>query len=317
MSTRSKTAHSSRWASPRRLAVSGTVVSLTLAGTLAAPFTGSATSAASAKHSGTVDVLYAGSFLDLMEQRIGPAFHKTTGYTVSGFSAGSSALASEIAGGTQVGDVFISASPRVNQSLEGASNGGWVSSYDEFGTSPLVLGYNRSSRFAEALRTTPWYDVVDRPGFLLGRTDPATDPKGVLAVDALSGVALSYDVPALGALATSTSNIFPETTLVGELQAGQLDAGFFYGVEAAAAHIKTVALTGTNLEAEYTVAVLNRAPHEAAAKAFVKFLLGANGRKILKANGVNPINPAKVVKYSAESSDVASSTRPTTTTTRS
>jgi molybdate/tungstate transport system substrate-binding protein len=159
--------------------------------------------------------------------------------------------------------------------------------------------------------------VVDRPGFLLGRTDPATDPKGVLAVDALSGVALSYDVPALGALATSTSNIFPETTLVGELQAGQLDAGFFYGVEAAAAHIKTVALTGTSLEAEYTVAVLNRAPHEAAAKAFVKFLLGANGRRILKENGVDPISPAKVVKHSAASTAVASSTRPTTTSTRS
>jgi molybdate/tungstate transport system substrate-binding protein len=285
------------------------VVALAVAGTLAAPFGAEVTSGAPLKHSGAVDVLYAGSLLDLMEQQIGPAFHKATGYTVSGFSAGSSALASEIVGGTQVGDVFISASPSVNQSLKGSSNGNWVSSYDEFATSPLVLGYNTSSRFAEALKTEPWYDVVDQSGFLLGRTDPATDPKGVLAVDALNGVALSYDVPALGALATSTSNVFPETTLVGELQAGQLDAGFFYGVEAAAAHIKTVALTGTSLGAKYTVAVLNRAPHEAAAKAFVKFLLGASGRKILKANGVDPINPAKVIKYSAAST--------TTTTTRS
>ena len=40
------------------------------------------------KASGPVDVLYAGSLLDLMQQKIGPAFHKATGYTVSGYSNG-------------------------------------------------------------------------------------------------------------------------------------------------------------------------------------------------------------------------------------
>jgi molybdate/tungstate transport system substrate-binding protein len=275
----------------------------------------SPSSAASPRSSGSVDVLYAGSLLDLMQNQIGPAFHRATGYTVSGFSAGSSALASEIAGGTQVGDVFISASPKVNQSLEGSSNGNWVSSYDEFATSRLVLGYNPASRFAKALKTRPWYDVVDLPGFLLGRTDPATDPKGVLAVDALSGVSLSYDVPPLAALATSNSNVFPETALVGELQASQLDAGFFYGVEAAAAHIRTVPLTGTSLEAQYTVAQLNRAPHAAAARAFVKFLLGTIGRKILGANGLKPIIPAQVVRHSSVPGGTTTTTTQSTTTT--
>jgi molybdate/tungstate transport system substrate-binding protein len=262
-------------------------------------FAGSAFATTAARgHSGSVDVLYAGSFLDLMQQQLAPAFHKATGYTVSGFSDGSSALASEIKGGTEVGDVFISASPTVNATLEGAANGSWVSSYDEFGRSPLVLGYNPDSKFARDLQTKPWYDVVDRSGFLLGRTDPATDPKGVLAVDALTGVGTSYDLPSLAALATSTSNVFAETSLVGELQAGQLDAGFFYAVEAAAAHIKTVPLTSTNLAAQYTVAVLKNAPHEAAAKAFVRFLIGASGQKILRANGITPISPARVFSIS-------------------
>ena len=261
-----------------------------------------------AKASGTVDVLYAGSFLDLMEQQIGPAFHKATGYTVSGFSAGSTALATEISGGTQVGDVFISASPAVNTSLEGSANGNWVSSYKEFGYSPLVLGYNPASKFAKALQTKPWYEVVDLPGFLLGRTDPTTDPKGVLAVDALTGVALSYDQPGLAPLASSSSNVFEETALVGDLQAGQLDAGFFYAVEAAAAHLKTVPLTGTQLSGQYTVAILNRAPHAAAAKAFVNFLLGPSGRKILKANGVTPISPALFFRASANSTTTTTTT---------
>jgi molybdate/tungstate transport system substrate-binding protein len=261
--------------------------------------TSRSSAATTTKHSGTVNVLYAGSFLDLMQQKLDPAFHNATGYTVSGISAGSSALASEISGGTVVGDVFISASPAVDATLQSAASGSWVTTYKEFARSPLVLGYNPASRFAKALKTKPWYDVVDLPGFLLGRTDPATDPKGVLAVDALTGVALSHDVPALAPLASSTSNIFQETSLVGELQAGQLDAGFFYAVEAAAAHINTVPLVGTSLAGQYTVAILKNAPHTAAARAFVKFLLGKSGQKILRANGVTPIIPVQAFTTSS------------------
>ena len=248
--------------------------------------------ASSARHSGTVNVLYAGSLLDLMQQQIGPAFHKATGYTVTGVSAGSSALATEIKGGTQVGDVFISASPTADSNLIGTANGNWVTTYQLFGRSPLVLGYNPGSTFVKSLLTQPWYNVVTQPGFLLGRTDPATDPKGVLAVDALTGVALSYNVAGLAALSTSTSNVFAETSLVGELQAGQLDAGFFYRVEAKAANLKTVPLVGTGLYAKYTIALLKNAPNAAAANAFISFILGKAGRAILKANGVTPIVPA-------------------------
>ena len=242
-----------------------------------------------------MDVLYAGSFLDLMQQSIAPAFHHATGYTVSGFSNGSTALASEIKGRTQVADVFISASPAADAALAGTKNGNWVSTYDNFASSPLVLGYNPSSKFAQDLKTKSWYDVVDLPGFRLGRTDPMTDPKGVLSVNALDAVAKHFNLPALRRLVSSTSNEFPETTLVGRLQAGQIDAGFFYAVEAASAHITTVPLAGTNFAGKYTVAIINRAPHQAAAAAFVKFLLSARGRALLVRNGVMPLNPPKVV----------------------
>ncbi len=289
---------------PWRLAaaVTATAVVATAVSGCAANSASSATTLG--KASGRVDVLYAGSLLDLMQQQIGPAFEKATGYTVSGFSAGSTALAGEIKGGTQQGDVFISASPAVNGTLEGSTNGDWVSWYAEFADSPLVLGYSSNSTFAHDLRTKPWYEVVDQPGFLLGRTDPATDPKGALAVEALTQAASKYSVPALNALATSDSNVFPETTLVGRLQAGQLDAGFFYGVEAAAGHIKTVPLVGTNLAGRYTITILNRAPHPTAARAFVAFLLGKDGHKILKANGVEPLNPPKVTGRSSVPSNL-------------
>jgi molybdate/tungstate transport system substrate-binding protein len=135
----------------------------------------------------------------------------------------------------------------------------------------------------------------------------------VLAVDALEGTALTHDIPALNALATSTSNIFPETALVGDLQAGQLDAGFFYGVEASAAKLKTVPLTGTDLFAQYTVAILNRAPHQVAARAFVKYLLSAAGQSILKKYGVTPVVPPIVTNASSSTSTTTTTSVTTTT----
>ncbi|MHB1712720.1 MAG: extracellular solute-binding protein, partial [Acidimicrobiales bacterium] len=204
------------------------------------------------------------------------------------------ALANEIKGGTQQGDVFISAAPQPNARLEGPANGSWVSWYAELATSPLVLGYYPESKFAGALKTTPWYDVVSRPGFMVGRTDPVTDPKGVLAVDALTTAASRYHKPALAAIATSSRNVFAESAMVGQLQAGELDAGFFYAVEAAAGHIPTVPLAGTHLVGTYTITILNRAPHAAAAQAFVSFLLSHRGQQILEQNGLSPVKPPLV-----------------------
>ncbi len=246
--------------------------------------------------SGPVDVLYAGSLVDLMTDDIGPGFHTATGYTFNGTSGDSGSLASEIKGKTVVGDVYISANPSKDVGLEGTSNGSWVSWYALFATSPLVLGYNPNSKFAQDLKTEPWYTVLAQPGILVGRTDPATDPKGVLAVTALQDAAKTYSLPALTTLSTESSDVYAENTLVGRLQAGQLDVGFFYGVEATAANIVTVPLTGvpSTLEAEYTISVLNNAPHLAAADAFVQYLLGAEGAAALAKEGLVTMKPLSV-----------------------
>ncbi len=239
-------------------------------------------------------VLYAGSLVDVMEKQIGPAFNSVTGYTFTGFSAGSTALATQIKGKVHVGDIFISASPTVNTSLEGAANGNWVSWYATFASSPLVIGYNPSSKFAADLKSKPWYEVVTEPGFLLGSTDPATDPKGKLANTAMTTAATAKNLPALATLAASKSIIFPEETLVGRLQAGQLDAGFFYSSEAKAAAIATVPVTGQDLKATYTVTVLNQAPDEAGAEAFIQYLLGPDGLAVLTHDGFNLTTPPTV-----------------------
>ena len=243
---------------------------------------------------GPVDVLYAGSLVNLMEKSIGPAFNRDTGYRFTGFAGGSKALAAEIKGKVRVADVFISASPAVNTSLMGAGNGQWLSWYATFARSSLVLGYSEQSRFAAQLRTRPWYSVITEPGFRLGRTDPATDPKGQFTIQALTEAAQRYNDPGLTRLTKETDSIFPEETLVGRLQAGQLDGGFFYTIEAAQARIRAVPLTPIDVSASYTLSVVNRSPHQAAALAFVDYLLGPRGRGFLTAQGLTLVRPAQV-----------------------
>ncbi len=247
-----------------------------------------------AQNRGPVAVLYAGSLTALMQNGIGPAFARATGDSVSGIAAGSQELASEIRGGIQRADVFISASPSVDARLEGARNGNFVSWYATFARSALLLAYNPKSRFAAALRTRPWWSVVTEKGFRLGRTDPAVDPKGVLADEALVAASRAHHSRALAALARDPANEFPEQSLVGRLQAGQLDAGFFYAVEAAAADLSTVALGGRALGARFTVTVLRNAPDPARAKAFVAFLLSPTGRRLLGRNGLSVLRPIPV-----------------------
>jgi molybdate transport system substrate-binding protein len=261
--------------------------------TLAPPAAGSSTTSI-LKGSGPMDVLYAGSLVNVMEEQIGPAFDAATGYSFTGFPAGSSALAMQIKGKVRQGDVFISASPAVNETLMGPSNGNWVSWYVTFANSPLVIGYNPHSKFATDLQTKPWYEVITEPGFLIGRTDPATDPKGKLTEMAISEAAKMHNLPALDKITSSDSNVYPEETLVGRLQAGQLDAGFFYTSETTAARIPTVELTGLALKATYTVTVLNQAPHQAGGEAFVSYLLGPDAQSILTKSGFHLVQPPTI-----------------------
>lgn len=244
-----------------------------------------------ARGSGPVDVLYAGSLLNAMSKQIGPAFNAATGYTFTGMSGDSGTLANQILNGTSVADVFISASPAKNMVLEGTAGKNLVSWYASWSTSPVVLGYNPASKFASDIRTKPWYQVLTEPGILVGRTDPVTDPKGALTVTALNDAATTYNEPALKTVATDSSNVFPETTLVGRLQAGQLDVGFFYAAEAAASNIMTVPLTGENEAATYTVTILSNAAHQAGAEAFVKYLVGPQAKPVLSTDGFNLISP--------------------------
>lgn len=246
---------------------------------------------------GTVNVAYAGSLVNLMEHGIGPAFDKT-GPRFRGYAGGSDKMAHEIAGKLLQGDVFISANPKVNDSLMGPEHGDWVDWYVTFAQSPLVIGYNPQSRFAEEFRQKPWYQVLQSQGIRIGRTDPKLDPKGRLTLALMKKAAEVYKIPNLATSVLgapeNAAQVLPEETLVGRLQSGQLDAGFFYSTETADLKIPTIVLPQeVALSAHYTATILNRAPNPAGGVAFLSFLLGPDGAAILKAHGLD-LTPPKL-----------------------
>ena len=244
-----------------------------------------------------VNVLYAGSLVNLMEHGIGPAFDSATGDTFRGFGGGSNGLANQIKGKLRHGDVFISASPKVNDSLMGGANGDWLTWYVTFAQSPLVIGYKPASRFAAELKTKPWYEVLREPGIKIGRTDAKLDPKGALTVQLLDKAEQVYHQPGLAqavlGAADNPEQVRPEENLVGRLQSGQIDVGFFYSTETADLKIAAIPLPPeVALSAVYTVTVLRDAADPAAAAKFVDFLLSPPGQAVLKQHGLDTVTPA-------------------------
>ncbi len=238
----------------------------------------------------TVNVLYAGSLVNLMERSIGPAFEKG-GDRFQGYAAGSNKLANEIKSRLRRGDVFISANPKVNDQLMGQANGDWVRWYIAFAESPLVIGYNPASQFADDLKSKPWYETLAAPGLKLGRTDPKLDPKGALTLELLKRAETFYNQPGLSEKILGSpdnpAQVLPEETLVGRLQSGQLDAGFFYSTETSEAKIPAITLPSQIApKARYTVAILRNAPNPAGAGRFVGFLLGSQNRDRLQEHGL-------------------------------
>ncbi|MGA2453083.1 MAG: substrate-binding domain-containing protein [Solirubrobacteraceae bacterium] len=252
-----------------------------------------------------VTAIYAGSLVDIMEKALGPEFMSATGYPFEGFGGGSNEDAAAIKGKVRQADVFVSASASADQELEGAANGKWVSWYSTFTSSDLVLGYDPKTKFGKQLAAgKPWYKVITEPGIIVGRTEPKADPKGKLTVEAVDAAAKKLHDPAL-TKALKSFPIFEETSMLGRLQAGQLDAGFFYVVEAKTAHVPTVPLTPVYKYADYTVTLLNNNENQSGAEALVSFLLSPKRKGVEKEFGLNPIKP----KFSGDAAAVPASLR--------
>jgi molybdate/tungstate transport system substrate-binding protein len=270
----------------------------------------------------TVSVLYAGSLAAVMENGVGPAFAKATGYTYQGEAQGSLGAAQLIRSRLRTPDVFISADPLVNTNLlMGAQNGDAVRWFVVVASSQLVLAYNPRSKFAAkfeeaATNKLPWYDVLATPGLRFGRGDPTVDPKGYRTLFMFDLAGRYYhrdDIPKLLGQPLNPAQAFPEVVLLARVESGQFDAGVFYKHEIIVRQLPYISLPAeinlsdphfSGLYAQetyttpsgqqvsgapilFTVTIPESARHREAALAFVQFLLTSG--KLLQKFGLEEV----------------------------
>jgi molybdate/tungstate transport system substrate-binding protein len=178
-----------------------------------------------------VNVLYAGSLISVMENKVGPAFSHF-GYNYKGEGHGSIQDANMIIDGQRFPDVFISVGgqPITKLIVNNPSLAKW---YLSFASDELVIAYNPKSHFAADLEKAktgaiPWYQTLAKPGFRFLRTDPLLDPKGCYAIIAtkLAGI-LFHNSSLSSSILNGESNpnqLRPEEILFTLLETGEADA---------------------------------------------------------------------------------------------
>ncbi|WP_298337822.1 extracellular solute-binding protein [Ferrimicrobium sp.] len=211
---------------------------------------GASTGASPVSHQ-TANVAYAGSLQLLNEGTIGPAFAKTSGYGYLGRGAGSFGLAKEIVAGEISPNVFESIGAAPIAELEPSKTSWYVS----FAASPIVVAYNPHTSYAPTLKKisqgklpiSRLFGLLDAKGFLLGRTNPNTDPQGQAFYEMVELAVRRMHLPSslvtgiLGAL-DNPAEVFSETSLEARLEAGQLDAASAFQSQAIQLHLPYIAL---------------------------------------------------------------------------
>lgn len=286
---------------------------------------------------GKVFVMYAASLIKTFEQTLGPSFEKKTGYSYTGEGRGSVQIANMIIDGQREPDVFVSAGTipimkLMNNNADGSNNQQQQRPFAQwlikFASAEMVIAYSPASHFHLELEKAkkgliPWYQVLSRPGFKLGRTDPELDPKGYYVVIAAKLANIYYNdqnikQKILGQDDRNPKQIFPEETLTTTLETGQLDAIAAYKHEAIAKGLPYIILPSQiNLgnpafsdfykKASYTLSTGKTVYGEPiyfsitipevkvsnlnGAVSFVTYLLYADGEHILQIQGLNYIKP--------------------------
>jgi molybdate/tungstate transport system substrate-binding protein len=200
--------------------------------------------------------------------------------------------------------------------------------YIRFARNRIVIAYLEDrARYAEEINSENWYEIITREGVRYGRSDPDADPCGYRTLMVWQLAEKHYGVPGLYEELYEGSppeNIRPkEVELLALLEAGELDYAFVYSsiaeqhgfdfvelppqidlssVEFAEFYAQAkVELSGKEpgrviikegKPIVYGVTIPKNAPHPEIAIAFIEFLIGPEGRRIMASLGQPPIFPA-------------------------
>jgi molybdate/tungstate transport system substrate-binding protein len=273
---------------------------------------------------GKVVVLRAATLTKPFDE-IAAAFMKLhPGVKVEQESAGSLANARKVTELKETADVFASADIEVIDQLLMPAHADW---YVSFARNEMVIAYTDRSKYASELTARNWWKLLlEKKDAQWGYPNPDTDPEGYNTVLLWKLAERYYKEPGLAArikAAIPKANVRDHSVAVqGLLEAGELDYDFQYLSTARQHKLRflrlpdelnlgslsqrelyksvEVKLAGSSpgqltmkkgLPIVYGLTVLKEAPNPRAALEFVKFVLGPEGRRLVKENYQGLIDP--------------------------
>jgi molybdate/tungstate transport system substrate-binding protein len=278
--------------------------------------TGAEDRAATGARRDTVVVFAAASLSGPMKAAL-DTFARRTGTVVAEEHGASLELARRITELKRIPDVIALADQEVFPELLAPVHTSW---YARFARNRMVVAYTDRSRGATEMDVNSWWKLLLRPETLVGRTDPELAPAGYRALLMYQLAESHYQQPGLAAqLAART----PPALLRGNaaelaalLETGELDYIIEYESLARSHDFRFVALpaaidlgdarqaatyaratvrvkrgadsvTISGAPILYGISVPRHAPHADAGARFVAFLLGTEGRALLRRGSVD------------------------------
>ncbi len=254
------------------------------------------------------------------------SFAAREGVQVQQESAGSLETARKLTELGSVPDVIALADEEVFPQLLMPDHVSW---YVRFAHNRMVLAHTSRARGADAITGDNWWQVLLRDDVETGRADPNLDPNGYRTLLVLQLAEQHYAQPGLAKRllrAMPARNVRPkEADLVGLLQAGEFDYIWSYESMAknlglnfvrlpeaidlsspadsaryATARVKVRGSGADSVEFRgrpivYALSVPTAAPHRAIAEQFVRYLLSADGRRVLRSEGLDALEVPGVV----------------------
>jgi len=248
---------------------------------------------------------------------------------------GSRLAANEITQANKSFDIFASADYRIIPQQLIPSHASW---YIIFASNAVAVVYTNHSRFANEINSDNWYQVITRPGVIVGVSNKDTDPSGSQAIYMLQLAGLLYyqnssylyDQLYVTKAAKQELIIVPtETTLDAQLETGAVDYILTYSSEAISHKLRylsldpkvdlsdmsqadwyakvNVTINGKPVAGApilYDLTIPNDSPDVPMAITFVKALFSAQGQDILSASGLKPLNPVYIYQESAVPTDI-------------
>lgn len=254
------------------------------------------------------------------------SFAAREGVVIQQESAGSLETARKLTELGKVPDILALADEEVFPQLLMPAHVTW---YARFAHNRMVLAYAPSSHFASEITPDNWWKVLERTNVETGRADPQRDPNGYRTLLVLQLAETHYAQPGLARrllAAMPNRNVrASETDLVGLLQAGELDYIWSYESMAKAQGLNYVQLpdaidlsspadsafyatasvrvrgrdtdsvTFRGRPIVYAFSIPTEAPHREIAERFARWLASADGRRVLRTQGLPAFDTVSVV----------------------